>query len=79
MHELAILDVVLGVDGDRLRDVLERCRRLGAHGSGVDAVTAGFFRRQHVVQAVAFDGQCRQIKRVVFGRHLGRYRFGHCR
>ncbi|MNH15524.1 hypothetical protein D3C79_751380 [compost metagenome] len=79
VHEPAVLDVVLGVDGDRLRNVLERCGGLGTHDGGVHAVAAGVFRRQHVVQAVAFDGQCWQVKRVVLDRRLGRYRFGKCR
>ena len=79
VYELAVLDVVLGIHGDRLRNVLERSRGLGAYRGGIDAVATGLLRGQHVVEAVAFDGQGRQVERRVVRSRLACHRFSQCR
>ena len=56
-HEVALLDVVVGQHGDRLGDVFEGRRRLGADGGRVDPIASRLLRRRHPVEWIAIDDQ----------------------
>ncbi len=68
VHELPVLDVIVGVDRDRLGNVAQRGGRLGAHGRRFHRIAAAFFRGWHVVQPVALDGDALQLDRLVLRR-----------